>query len=254
MRHNRIQKWFTKLSVAAVLILSTQGLLLVGCATPPTETEAPAEYDQEPAGVYRGVVAKEAVTGTFSVRFFPESAEKPVFHFSLGLDEGRLESRASGEALSSEDGGTLRYSGVVGAGEQELSLELSLELGPEGSVTEALLDIDGAPAAVIAAKEKSDQKVLTFEGRFSGTSSGIWNMLITGETALAAYAEEPAGMEGVVRGRAAEASLFLQGPAELVEASGRFSNEGVAGSWSENLGEPGSGRFQGRRSPGGFEP
>jgi hypothetical protein len=236
------------------LLLILGVALVAGCATVP---ELPEEYDQEPAGRYRGVVAKESLTGTFLVEFFPEDTRgpgEPVFHFSLGYQGERIEERASGLSDDTEAGRRLCYAGTIGSGEQELSAELVLDLTPAGTVREVTFMVDGAPAAAIAAKERTDRQVLTFEGRFSGTSSGIWNMLIAGESSLAAYAEEPAAMRGVLRGSVAGEALSLTGAEGRVTASGTVAENEVSGSWDERIGEPGSGSFRGNRSAGGLQP
>lgn len=237
-------------TLAALLFLGVA--LLAGCATGP---EAPERFDDEPAGLYRGVVAKEGLTGTFFVEFLPEGethAGEPVFHFSLEYDGGRIRERASGLSDELEEGLRLCYAGTLGSGEQELSAELVLDLTPAGAVREAIFMVNGAPAAVIAAKERTDRQVLPFEGRFSGSSSGIWNMLIAGESALAAYAEEPAAMRGVLRGVTSGDKLSLTGAEGLVTASGTFTGRTVHGEWEERIGEPGSGAFEGSESAGGF--
>lgn len=104
--------------------------LLAGCTTPP---DALARYDEEPAGLYRGVVAKERLTGTFFVEYQTESKNgtgEPIFHFSLEYQGEGIDERTTGLSDDFEDGRRLCYAGSLGSGEQELSAELVLELTP----------------------------------------------------------------------------------------------------------------------------
>lgn len=247
--------------------------------------EAPAAYDKLPAGVYRGVIAASTTSGTFEVTLEPEgtasgrtapavepqasSTAQPHFSFSLSrihadASDATGASRASvvetarqlvtGTSTVSAGTTTLTYRGSVGGAlspgsTATFAVNLSVVLGPDGSVARVECAIDGAPAAVVATKELSTRQVVTFQGTYRGTDSGTWNMLIAGNSVFAAFASIDGVTRGALTGARSSDSLQLAGPQKLVTAAGVIVNEtSVAGSWAEQIGDPGQGTFEGHRS------
>ncbi len=258
----------TVLVCAAALFAAA---ISAGCASvqPPVvrfagQPAASPSFDRAPAGVYRGVIAADHASGTFEIRMQPQAptpaaapAAAPQFAFSLsrpGIASAAatapaLRGGGPGSASKSASNTVVYYSGTIGDAPDQFTVSLTITVGPAGTVQQTECTLDGAPAVAVTVKELSTQQVVTFEGSYSGTNRGTWNMIIAGQAAFAVYASYDGEDQGMVRGSRNGNSLELTGSRGLVQAAGDItSTTTVGGSWSEQLGEPGKGTFLGRRS------
>lgn len=256
---------------ATALIAAAAAAIAVGCTSvqPPlirfTGTPAASpSFDQAQAGVYRGVIAADRASGTFEIRMRPQPpstaaapAAAPLFAFSLSRtgpggaagEAPALLGGGPGSASKSTSNTVVYYSGTIGEAPDQFKVRLNITLGPAGTVQKTECMVDGAPAVAVTVKELSTRQVVTFEGSYTGTNSGTWNMIIAGQAAFAVYASYDGADQGMVRGSRNANSLELTGPRGLVQAAGDITSATtIRGSWSEQLGEPGKGTFFGNRS------
>jgi hypothetical protein len=92
-------------------------------------------------------------------------------------------------------------------------------------------------------KELSTAQVRTFEGTYSGTSSGTWNFIIQGPALTGVSRSGDGGSTLTFYGFVNDTAISL----DVIEGSGSIAGDNVSGNWSDPA-SSGSGTWTGKRT------
>ncbi len=220
-------------------LLITLATFVLSCSSDNTQPassfsgspDAVAAEDAKSGGIYKGVIVGSS--GAFAVVL-----QNGIKRIRVSLDgetrdltTASLDSWVSGEPLKN----VLFESG---------DWQAMFSVGATGNVPSISFTIPGhANAEVAIFKEVSTAQVRTFEGSYTGSSSGTWNFIIQGPTLTGVSRSVDGGTTLIFYGLVNGNSISL----DVVNGTGTFSGDNVSGTWTE-AGGGGSGTWTGKRS------
>lgn len=219
------------LAAFAISALSCSSEDTVPASSFSSSPDAAAAEDSKSGGVYKGVIVGSS--GAFAVVL-----QNGIKRIRVTLDgETRdltttsLDSWVSGDPLKT----VLFASG---------DWQAMFSVGAAGNVPSISFAIPGhANPQVAIFKEVSTAQVRTFEGSYSGTSSGTWNFITQGPALTGVSRSTDGGTTLTFYGLVNGNSINL----DIVNGTGTISGDNVSGTWTD-AGGGGSGTWTGKRS------
>jgi len=170
-------------------------LLLSSCATfedtpaPPEialNPEAEPDHDRSFRGMYKGVLTTRSSSGMFKLDIKNSEDETILLNGSYRGAPFALE--GTEEYLTDED--EYRYSFQGTSAGDEYSIAFTTEISLQGEIDRANTSFtaDGESVHVNMMKEKADELIRVYEGRYTGDSDGTWNYIVREKVISGYYA------------------------------------------------------------------
>lgn len=215
----------------AILVLSCSG----DAAEPATQfsssPDARASEDSKSGGIYKGVIVGSS--GTFAVVL-----QNGIKRIRLTMDGETRDLTTT--ALDSWVSGDPLMNILFEAGDWQAQFTA----GSTGNVRSLIFTIPGHINPEVAIlKELSTAQVRTFEGTYSGTSSGNWNFIVRGSDLYGVSRSADGGSSLAFFGLVSGTSISFQ----TINGSGSISGDTVSGTWSDPA-HGGSGTWTGKRT------
>lgn len=204
------------------------------CTTCVTAPEANATYDNNSGGIYKGTIIGSSGTIKFNVANDGSTVSAVMVLDGQTINLTSNVTWVNGQAFLGDFTGTM--------GGQPVSITFSVDIsGANPTVTAA--NIPGHPNAVFEVyKETSNSQVVCFEGTFTGSSSGVFNMVLSttlkgwkvvarenGKTSVSRFT-------GTLNGNAMTCSSCSQGSS----ITGTLNVDLVSGNWNDGQGKTGT--------------
>jgi hypothetical protein len=198
------------------------------CASCVTAPEAIAANDNLAKGVYKGIVVGSS--GTIKISIENGNSTSTAI---LTID-GKTATLTSSVAVVAEQPYEVEFTGMFNG--QEASVGFYVD--PDGTFPYiSFTDIPGHEGAEIGiVKELSDDLIESFEGTYTGSSSGTFNLIISKTQHLWGAISSNDYFEGTVSGNTITGINFD----EDANVTGTLSNHTASGSWENDGGDKGT--------------
>lgn len=204
------------------------------CASCKTAPEAKAEYNSSSAGVYKGVLVGS--TGTIALYLYNTGTEvKALVAFdgkNTTLSTTALSNWTPGQAITNA-----LFTGQLDG--KDIQATFSVEAN--GQNPKVSVQIPGHNIVVAVYKETSTTLLKNYEGTYTGSRSGTFNLALNGNE------------YSILSGGAPIVGTLVNGKINLtvdqVEVIGEFSGDDVSGTWKDSKKTPADqGTWKGKRT------